>query len=125
MRKTVGALALAALLLAGSAWNIRHVRHFTGQLTERVELCRFTLSRGDREGALAELYGALDDWRAGEGYTYVFIRHAETDAVTDAFYDAAEAIVNGESGAGCALDRLEAHLRCIDAMERVSIGSVF
>ena len=125
MRKTAGALALAALLLAVAWWNIHHVRRFVDSQTERVELCRAALERGDGQGALAELQGALVDWREEEGYTHVFIRHAEVDAITDAFYDAAEAIVNGEEGAGCALDRLEAHLRCVDAMERVTFKSVF
>ena len=125
MRKAIGALLLAAVMLSAAGWNIRHVRRFTGGLTEKAELCRASLSAGDSETALSLLYDALDDWRAGESYTYVFIRHGEADAVTDAFFDAAEAIANGEAGAFCALDRLEAHLACIDSMERITVKSVF
>jgi len=125
MKKALGALVLVAVLFGAAVWNVRHVHRFTGELTRQVETARTLWSRGDDQGALSQLYGALEDWHAGENYTHVFIRHAETDAVTDAFYDAAAAIANGETGAGCALDRLEAHLRSIDSMEHVTLRSVF
>ena len=125
MRKTIGALILAALMLAAAGWNIRHVRRFTGALTEQTERSRACLAAGDSEAALAALYAALDEWHAGESYTYVFIRHGEADAVTDAFFEAARAVADGEAGAFCALDRLEAHLACIESMERITVKSVF
>ena len=125
MKKAIGALALAALLLTVAVWNVRHVHRFTEELTEQVETARALWTSGDGDGALRALYGALEDWRGGESYTHVFIRHAEIDAVTDAFYDAAEAILNGEAGTPGALDRLEAHLHCIDSMEHVTMKSVF
>ena len=49
------------------------------------------------------------------------------DAVADAFFDAF-AVLDGESSrekVQSAFDRLEAHLACIDAMEHVTVKSVF
>ena len=126
MKKTIGAAVLMLILLGISAWNIHFLDGFTNRLEEQIEQSRACWLSGDMDGARDALNSALDDWHGTEIYTHVFIRHAEVDAVTDAFYDAMAALSGDEtSAAGCQFDRLEAHLHSIDSMEHVTIKSVF
>ena len=73
-----------------------------------------------------ELEAALRVWRAGEGYSHVFLRHAEIDAVSDAFFALRQGLRAGDGiELGAAYDQLRYHLDCIASMEHVSPGSVF
>lgn len=126
MKKTLFAGALLLALLAASFWNVRCIDRLTDTVTLLAETAR---EKADEDAASARL--ALEEafrlWESAAGYTNVFIRHSEIDAVADAFYDAF-AVLDGESTRGevqSAFDRLEKHLACIDAMEHVTVKSVF
>ena len=68
----------------------------------------------------------MDQWRDAKPYTHIFLRHAELDAVSDAFYDVFIHLGVGDiDAAEGAYDRLEEHLRSIDDMEQISLGAVF
>ena len=126
MKKASAALALLAALVCLSAWNIRHLDTFTRELEMRVERSRQFWLAGDAAGAEEELSRALALWYGAEGYTHVFLRHAEADSVTDAFFDIFAALEQEDkSSAGAEYDRLTAHLDCIDSMEHVTWKSVF
>ena len=126
MNKTLGAGILMLLLLGASAWNILYLDDLTGRLESQIDTSRTYWLAGDTEGAMDALDDALSDWHGAEGYTHIFIRHAEVDAVTDAFYNVMSALSGDDMvSAGSEYDRLKAHLQSIDSMEHVTIKSVF
>ena len=68
----------------------------------------------------------MDRWREAKSYTHIFLRHAELDAVSDAFFEVFIQLGAGDTAAAeGAYDRLEEHLRSIDHMEQISLGAVF
>ena len=125
MKKAVIAGVLTLGMLGLSLWNVHHLDAFTDGLRGTLERSRERWTQGDAEGAAALAEQALDDWLSAEGYTHIFIRHAEVDRATDAFYDLLAALSGGDAAADRAFDRLEEHLRSIDSMEHVTVKSVF
>ena len=125
MKKALLALFLMLTLLGASLWNVRHLDAFTDELTASLENSRACWERGETPAAVLLAEEALGEWFSAEGYTHVFIRHAEVDGVTDAFYDLLAALGEDDSAVGRAYDRLEARLHMIDAMEHVTVKSVF
>ena len=126
MNKTIGAGVLMLLLLGGSIWNIRYLDNLTVRLESQIEQSRSYWSDGNMDRAEEALRSALEDWHGEEGYTHIFIRHAEVDAVTDAFYNVMAALTGEDAAsAGSEYDRLTAHIRSIDSMEHVTVKSVF
>lgn len=125
MKKAAAAGALMLVMIGASAWNIRFIDGFADSLIEQIELSRAQWASGNTQSAEETLEHALDRWFGAETYTHVFIRHAEVNDVTDAFFDVFAALNSGDGAAGSQYDRLEAHLRSIDDMEHVTIRSVF
>ncbi len=126
MKKEFCALALLLALLAGGLLNARYLRGFTAGLNEKLSRSQELCEAGDAAGALALAREAAGDWRARELYAGVFIRHAETDAVTDAFLSLLGELESGEAGAAQGLYAgLAARIENLYNMERVSLGSVF
>ena len=125
MKKAAAAMALMAFMIGASVWNIRYINSFTDTLIGQIELSRSMWAAGDAPAAQEALESALDRWFAAEAYTHVFIRHAEVNDVTDAFYDVFAALNSDDSAADSQYDRLEAHLRSINDMEHVTVKSVF
>ncbi len=125
MKKAAAAAALMLVMIGASAWNIRFIDGFTDSLIEQIELSRTQWASGNTQSAEETLEYALDRWFGAETYTHVFIRHAEVNDVTDAFFDVFAALSGGDGAADSQYDRLEAHLRSIDDMEHVTIRSVF
>ena len=81
---------------------------------------------GDRETAEAELEAALRVWQADKRYAHVFLRHAEIDCISDAFFALQQGLRGGDGAElGAAYDLLRYHLECVDSMEHISPGSVF
>ncbi len=126
MKKAAAAGALLALLFLAAGWNIRYVDALTGEMLARVEQSRSFCREQNLSAARAALGDAMSYWQDRETYTHIFIRHAELDGVSDAFYDVLAELESGEADAAeAAYGRLEAHLRCIDDTEQVTLGSVF
>lgn len=126
MKKAILAGALMLGMLGLSVWNICHLDAFTDELEVTLELSRALWAEGDAEQAAVLAEQALSDWFAAEGYTHIFIRHAEVDSATNAFYELLTILSSEDvAAAGHAYDQLESHLRLIDAMEHVTVKSVF
>ena len=125
MKKAAAAGLLLAAMLALSLWNIRHVDRFTGELTGQLRQSMDSCRQGNAEEAEQLLRAALERWHREEGYTHIFIRHAEVDAATDAFYEILTLLQEENEGVYAAYGRLEEHLRCISAMEHITVKSVF
>ena len=126
MKKAVLAGAIMLSMLALSLWNTHHLDAFTDDLVAILERSRTCWAAGDAQGAAALADQALSSWFAAENYTHIFIRHAEVDSATDAFYSLLAAL-SGEdiAAAGRAYERVIAHLHMIDAMEHLTLKSVF
>ena len=77
------------------------------------------------EKARQELQLALEIWLDADGYTHVFIRHAEIDSTSVAFYEALTALAGGEAEEfRSACDKLRYHIDSIVSMELVTPRSV-
>ena len=126
MKKAVAAGVLMLLMFAASLWNIRYLDNFTDTLAQEIRLSRDYCRAAEYDAADSSLRRAMALWEGAEGYTHIFIRHAEIDAVTDAFYDILS-LINAENKeeADGVYGRLLSHVQSIDEMEHISIGSVF
>ena len=126
MKKAAAAGALLALLFLAAGWNIRYVDTLTGEMLTRTEQSRSFCREGNLSAAKAALGDATACWRDRETYTHIFLPHGELDAVSDAFFDVLADLERGETDAAeAAYGRLEAHLRCINEREKITLGSVF
>ena len=113
-------VSIGTLLL----YNIRTL----DALIEGVEthVCRSSaaLACGDSKLAASELETAMERWRGAEGYTHIFIRHSEIDAVWDAFFELNAALRGAqEADESLYLDLLY-HLDSLARMEELLLGSI-
>lgn len=126
MKKELLAGIAFVLLLVGSAINIHYLNGLTDTLYTKLDEVSQLCNDAEYDIAQDTLSEALDTWLARDNYTYVFIRHSEVDATTDAFYDALVAISNeNRTEIQYTLAMLKKHLSSILDMECVTIRSVF
>ena len=126
MKREIGALLLLAALFGVSLWSIRRTDRLTDEVETHLELSEKALRADDRETAEAELEAALRVWQADKRYAHVFLRHAEIDSISDAFFALQQGLRGGDGAElGAAYDLLRYHLECVDSMEHISPGSVF
>lgn len=126
MKKELIAFSLIVLLAAGSLVNISYLRGFMDSLGNQLALSRTAMEQGDCDTAREVLLDAIDDWLSSDGYTHIFIRHAEIDSTTDAFFDLlSDVCARDTDAAEGAYGKLEAHLASIVGMEQVTLGSIF
>ena len=126
MKREIAALLLLAAMCFASFWSVGRTDSLKDEVEQHLALSEKALRADDRERAETELEAALRVWRAGEGYSHVFLRHAEIDAVSDAFFALRQGLRAGDGiELGAAYDQLRYHLDCIASMEHVSPGSVF
>ncbi len=126
MKREICALLLLLALFGAAAWNIRKVDTLTGELEQHLRLSEKALLSGDRRYAETELEAALRVWTTAERYTHIFIRHPEIDSVSDAFFALSQGLRAGDGKElSAAYDLLRYHLESIDAMEHITLGSVF
>lgn len=126
MKREICALLLLAALIAASVWNIHRADGLIEDIQEHLALSEKAMRAGDQKYAGEQLDAAFRIWGAAREYTGVFLRHAELDSTSDAFYQARQQLEAGELRAvPAAFDQLRYHLDCIAGMEHVSLGSVF
>ena len=126
MKRELTALLLLILLIACSVWNLARL----DRLTDRISLCldraEAAAGDGDPEAALKALDDGLVLWRRARDYTNVFLRHPDVDAVSDAFCDLQEALLErGSETYPAAFARLRDRLARIDYKEHPSLGTIF
>ena len=126
MRREWIALALLLLLLAAALVNIAWLDRLIETIEADVHRAD-TLARAGRfDDALRALDQALGHWTAAHAYTHIFIRHPEIDTTSDAFFELRQTLAEQNAeGYPSALEKLCYHLRCIDEMEHIRLGSVF
>ena len=126
MKKEWLAVIILLLILGGNIWNQRHSTKVTDRLLILTEETRTAAEEGRWAHAADAAEHMEREWRQAEPYTSVFIRHSETDALTDAICALRGAVAGMDPGdmLGAVLE-VEAHIRCIRSMEKLSFGTVF
>ncbi len=125
MKRAAVAATLLAALLAASLWNIRCLDRFTDSVLAELDRSEAMWSAGDFAAAADALSQAKDKWDSKKAYTHVFIRHAEVDSVSDSFCELLSQLKTSDEGAAGGYEKLRYHIRCINEMEHISLGSVF
>lgn len=126
MKKEFLAAGIILALLAGAVGNIFHIKALGQDLTAQIRTAQTCCRREDFNNAETALRKGLDLWLSADGYTHIFIRHAEIDSTSDAFYEALSAITEEDAGSAVtACEKLQYHIDSIVSMECVTLKSVF
>ena len=126
MKKGIAAAVLLLIMLIASLWNIRYVDRFTNELEQEIQTSRRLCLAKDFTGAREALNRAMARWEGERTYTRVIIRHAEIDSVSDAFFEVMILLDSRDRAAAeGAYGRLLEHVKSIDEMEQITLGSVF
>lgn len=125
MKKEGIAAGIILILIVGAVINVLYLRHFTDDITERIHNSQTYCAQEDYDTAESELRSALDIWLEADWYTHIFIRHAEVDSTSDAFYDTLSCLIErDQDSAVSAYEKLLYHIDSIVSMEHVTLKSV-
>ena len=126
MKREMAAILLLLLLVMIAGWNIRHADFLTEQIGLNLNRAERAVERDDLELARTAAGNALTLWREARAYAGVFLRHADVDNVTDAFYDLQELLLREDRQAlSAGFGRLRYHLETLDWVEHLSLGTLF
>ena len=125
MKKEFFAIITIVALVIGSIINIIHLKDLVNTMSHHITNSISAYNQNDYSLAEQELSTAMNVWLESDGYTHVFIRHSEIDAVTDTYYDALTAIQNKESASVTLMRKIQYHIQSILSIECVSFKSVF
>lgn len=124
MKKELFAAITILSLLLGAGCNIFQIKKLSESVSAHLDLATQACAVNDFEAAELELSNALNIWLQADGYTHIFIRHAEIDSATDAFYEAISEIKTKSLSSISAISKLKYHMDSIYAMEKVTLKSV-
>lgn len=126
MKKSIFAGILLLTVLLASIWNIRHMDRFSGSLMSGLDSAEMLWNEGRFDEAVELVEKLIGEWRAGDGYTHIFVRHSEVDSTSDCFFELLSALKMKEAGAAdAAAELLRYHLTSIREMEHITLRSVF
>ena len=125
MKRELAAALLLLLLILGSCWNLHRADALTQQVADSLDRAEQAARQGDYDSALLLLKEGLDVWNAQNGYTQVFFRHPDLNALQDAFAQAEQLLRQKDPSWPAMLSLLRYHLRMVDQMEHVTWGTVF
>lgn len=123
MKKEAAAVVLLLLLIAGSCLNLKTLDALIYGIEDRLYLSQSEADAGNTDRAERELENAWKLWLDADGYTHIFIRHAEIDAISDAFCELLQTLPDGD--AQPAYEKLLYHLESVRDIEHLSLRSVF
>lgn len=125
MRREYTAMIILALLMLGAWLNLRHMDSLTERIEAKLELSQKAAEQGSMDISEKALLDALDMWLGADGYTHIFIRHSEIDAISDSFYELYDALLSGETDALTpAYEKLIYHLESVNDIEHLSLRSL-
>ena len=125
MKREYGAITVLIALVLLSFWNIRKIETLTADVGIALSKAQSAAEQLDFKAARKHLDEGMERWLDAEEYTHIFIRHAEIDTTTDAFYELKEILCQEElSSCPAAFEKLRYHLESISTMEKPSLGSV-
>ena len=125
MKKELGAIIILFGLIGLSVWNLFHLRQLTGELTELINESSSLAGSGEWDAALAAARRAESTWLSADGYTHIFMRHAEADSTTDAFCDYISELEKCDSCADGPRQKLIEHLKSLYDIEKPTLKSIF
>lgn len=126
MSREKGAALLLLLLIAVSVWNIRAADRLCSRIETQLKQTEYSAQMGNWDAASYAMEQALTIWLNAEGYTHIFIRHAEIDSCSDVFYDCmAASLGRNREELSANLAKLRYHLNSIAAMEQIALGNIF
>ena len=125
MKRELAAAALLLLLIFGAAWNLHRADALTLKVVNSLDRAEQAARQGDYDSALLLLKEGQDVWNAQNGYTQVFFRHPDLNALQDAFAQAEQLLRQKDPSWPAMLSLLRYHLRMVDQMEHVTWGTVF
>lgn len=126
MKKEIFAAAIFALVLGAAIFNVNHLHKMTHELSTLVGAADHDAKQGLWGDASSKVEAALDQWNGADGYTHIFVRHSETDSVSESFYELLGEIYKQDAaGVRAASMELIARLDSIYSMERIRIGTIF
>ncbi len=125
MRREYTAMIILAILMLGAWLNLRHMDSLTERIEAKLELSQKAAEQGSMDISEKALLDALDMWLSADGYTHIFIRHSEIDAISDSFYELYDALLSGETDALTpAYEKLIYHLESVNDIEHLSLRSL-
>lgn len=125
MRREYTAMIILALLMLGAWLNLRHMDSLTDRIEAKLELSQKAAEQGSMDISEKALLDALDMWLGADGYTHIFIRHSEIDAISDSFYELYDALRSGETDAlAPAYEKVIYHLESVNDIEHLSLRSL-
>ena len=125
MKREWLAAALLLLLIAGAVWNLRAADRLLDTVEHSLHRAEQAARRGEYEAALQALEEGREHWNDRSRYTQIFFRHADLDAIQDAFFSLEELFRQEDAAWPAAMARLRYHLETADDMEHLSLGTVF
>lgn len=125
MKKELFAAIVIISLLAGAGYNIFHIKTLSKSISNHLDSAIQACVVNDYNAAETELSDALNLWLEADGYTHIFIRHAEIDSATDAFFEAISELNAKSSSSISVISKAKYHIDSIYAMERITLKSVF
>ena len=125
MKRELLALGLVLLLVLATLLDLRCADRLLDAAEGRLLRVEQAAGEGDSDKALAELLAARSEWDRHAAYEQVFFRHPDLDQVQDAFFALEQVLRQGDPSWPAALALLRYRLRTIDAMEHLSIGTIF
>lgn len=125
MKREIIAAALLLLLLTASLVNIAYLDRMREEIEKELQSAMELAAAGQFSAATAALDRAIARWVGAEAYTHIFLRHAEVDACSDAFFEARQLLAEQNAeGFPSAFDKLNYHLTSLDEMEHIRLGSI-
>lgn len=125
MRREHAAMLILAAIIFGAWVNLRYMDSLTGRIEAKLELSQRAAEQGSTDISERALLDALDIWLSADGYTHIFIRHSEIDAISDAFYELYDTLLSGEADALTpAYAKLIYHLESVKDIEHLSLRSL-
>lgn len=125
MRREHAAMLILAAIIFGAWVNLRYMDSLTGRIEAKLELSQKAAEQGSADISEAALLDALEIWLNADGYTHIFIRHSEIDAISDAFYELYDTLLSGETDAlAPAYAKLIYHLESVKDIEHLSLRSL-
>ena len=124
MKKEFIALIILSALIIGSIANVLYLDRLVTNMDSHIKAAIDAYTVKNIESAEYELSCALGEWLNNEAYTHVFIRHAEIDTTTDAYYEALSAIHEKSDSTIALLSKTRYHIKSILSMEQVTLKSV-
>lgn len=126
MKKEILAIGLLIAICALSLINSHCVSDLTEELSTIISEAGEHAESEDWATAEELTHSALDLWHSRENYTHIILRHSDTEAMEDDFYELLEHILNQEhGGTESAVMLVNDHLDSIRNLEKIRLGSVF